>query len=179
LKAKIDLVVHDLQTGYVIIIDHKSGERMPSDRALEIDDQFGLYVWLLRQMGRNVLMSYMAWAGTKKTRSGEAFSNDFAALLPLSRTNEELDAIALDAWKTAHTLYSWDYRANGDPHSSPHTEWCARTCDFLNAHLADRQQIQPLRSFLVDTGWKQLHDYITEPDFLHTQPESEESQDAE
>src|SRR5690606_37737101 len=57
LKAKLDLIVMDRATRQLWVVDHKSGQNLPTQMDLEIDDQFGLYTWAMREMGRPVMGS--------------------------------------------------------------------------------------------------------------------------
>jgi len=156
LKTKIDLVIFDLWSERTWIIDHKSGKYSPESKELRFDDQFGLYTWILRHLGRPVIGSMVSWATTSRTKTEKELKDRFARR-PLDRSDDELDQIALDAYRTVESAYSHG-DDEGDPPVSPDSEMCKRRCDFSNAHLHARRQPvakapAALRAYLVDTGY--------------------------
>jgi hypothetical protein len=150
LKCKLDLVVQDTLTGWIWIVDHKSGQRRPQVAALNLDDQFGLYTWILRRLGRPVYGAIHSWSKTSKPKTFVDKLEDRFEDFPMDRSETELDTIASDAFRSIDAAYKVD----GEPLVYPDGEWCRRRCDFVNAHLAARRGFAPIRSYLRDTGYE-------------------------
>lgn len=155
LKARLDLVVLDLWTGHIWLVDHKSGQRRPEQRGMAIDDQFGLYTWLLRKLGRPVFGSILSWSKTTQPAKPDDLTDRFIHYRS-DRTEVELDRIALDAYRTCVDVYEpVEPPQVGNIPVYPDPEWCKRRCDYLNAHLVERRGGAPLEAYLQDTGWTQ------------------------
>jgi len=147
LKGKIDLVAKDRNTGHLWIWDHKSGANLPSDMDLDLDDQFGLYSWALKQEGSPVLGAIHNAART--TRNMADFPDYAGKAAPqtlsqrysrtyLNRTDTELASVALDAWAVASNAYP----APGTElplYSAPDPRQCSWKCDFKEVHLTVRK----------------------------------------
>lgn len=173
LKGKLDLVVRDRRTGKVWIIDHKSGANLPSMMELDIDDQFGLYIWLLREAGIDVLGVIHSANRTTMNVGDDPDNYDPDTGEPLrkgikrqtleqrmhrtlmNRGKRELDGIARDAWAVAVNAYPTLADREGLPlYSAPDPRQCAWKCDFLEAHLMARKG-RPIRSALAEFGFEQ------------------------
>lgn len=141
LKAKIDLIVKDIATGGLWVVDHKSGKDLPNKLDLDIDDQFGLYTWLMRQVGRDVMGSLHSAARTYRTKNEAPLDSRFRRTY-LNRGKAELTNIALDAFEAARAAYPDDenYRAR---YSSPDPRSCGWKCDVKEPHLAMRSGVRP------------------------------------
>jgi hypothetical protein len=160
LKGKIDLIVRDRSNGQLWVIDHKSGANLPSQLDLEIDDQFGLYVWAMRESGSPVLgavhsasrttrnvADYPGYIGKSQPQSlDQRFSRTY-----LNRSEAELSSIALDAWAAAVNAYP-DH--DMPLYSSPDPRNCGWKCDFKEIHLLARKGRDP-RQALEDYGFFQ------------------------
>ncbi|HXJ63892.1 MAG TPA: PD-(D/E)XK nuclease family protein [Actinomycetota bacterium] len=135
-KAKIDLVVDrlDLPGTPTVIVDHKSGRNFASGKELDIDDQFSLYEWLLRSVGKPCLGSIHNAARTQRNKGPMALEDRFART-PMARGPEELDYVATDALKVAKATRTPPERR----YSSPNPETCKWKCDFLDVHMAHRK----------------------------------------
>lgn len=137
LKAKIDLVVKARSTGKWWVVDHKSGQNLPTDMELDIDDQFGLYQWALEQMGRRVAGTIHAANRTQRNKSPQTLESRMK-LTFLGRDRIEVTNLALDAYfaaRAAHPPASLE-RAR---YSSPDPRSCGWKCDFKEAHLLMRR----------------------------------------
>lgn len=64
LKGKIDLVIR--WKGKLYIVDHKSCKDLPTGKKLELDDQFGLYTWAMKQLGKPIFASMHSAARTQR-----------------------------------------------------------------------------------------------------------------
>lgn len=150
IKGKIDLVVKDRQTGHLWVVDHKSGANLPSQMDLEIDDQFGLYSWAMKQQGRPVLGAMHSAARTTRnvadypgyTGKSQPQSLDQRFLRTyLNRSETELESIAIDAWAVAANAYP---TSDALPlYSAPDPRQCGWKCDFKEVHLLARKGRDP------------------------------------
>lgn len=155
LKAKIDLVVED-ERGRLWLVDHKTHATLPKDKDLDLDDQFGLYAHVLRQMGRPVFGIIYNTARTKKNivktqTLAERFDRYY-----MTRTDTELDTIAREALATVRTAYN--KQANlGERHTN--TDTCRWRCPYTEACLMGRKTDDAReRGFLRDIGFTQEHE---------------------
>jgi hypothetical protein len=162
LKMKIDLVVQEIRTGHIKVVDHKSGKDLPKAKAFELDDQFGLYVWGLRQLGKRVFSAEYDAARTLKLKEeiktpGTTPLDERFQRIPLYRTDKELTTIARETYQMASTRYREQAQAVRDGVDSPrHTDpdRCAWRCDYQEPCLAGRKGLD-LRQFLRDKKFVQ------------------------
>lgn len=150
LKAKIDLVVYDRFLRVNHLIDHKSAQNLAREKEVDLDDQFGLYTWMVRQLGKKVQQSVYSGARTQRNKTpGQTVESRFKRI-PMYRTDKELTNLALDAWRAAVALY----RA-GAPYSAPNPNECGWKCDFRDAHLLMRKGVTSPATVLTDLGFIQ------------------------
>lgn len=147
-KAKIDLIVFDWESGTRRVIDHKSCSDLPTQMALELDDQFGLYCWLMRQLGKPVDGAiHMAARTTRnkgdypdctnKNARAQTLEQRFAKSY-VNHPDKELDNIAIDAYNAARAAYPFPGERTAR-YSSPDPRQCGWKCDFKDPHLAARR----------------------------------------
>lgn len=161
IKGKLDLLVRDRKNGKLWVVDHKSGANLPAQMDLEIDDQFGLYSWAMRQRGLAVLGAIHNAART--TRNVADFDGYTGKSVPqsldqrhlrtyLNRSDTELTSIALDAWAVAANAYP-----TGEAlplYSSPDPRQCGWKCDYKEVHLLARKG-QDANQALLNYGFVQ------------------------
>jgi hypothetical protein len=168
LKGKVDLLV--LQDGKLWVVDHKSCSRLPNDKELALDDQFGLYSWALAELGHGVFGSLHNAARTNKPKPDSRPENEKGQKLNqdgsvsknqpagstleerfkrtrLHRSKEELQTVAAEAYETANAV--WNKGLQG---RTPDTERCNWRCDFTEACLAGRKGYDE-EQFLKDYGF--------------------------
>ena len=150
LKAKIDLIVRDRTFGGVWAVDHKSAKDLDRQKSVDLDDQFGLYSWLLRQIGKPVRGSTYSGARTQRNKGPMTLESRFSRIR-MARTDIELNNLALDAYRAARMAYS---PMNDQPYSSPNPQTCGWKCDFEQVHLAARKGV-PITPLLKDFGFSQ------------------------
>lgn len=147
LKVKIDLIVMDLQHGFIWIIDHKSCGDLPKQFDLDLDDQFGLYQWAVQRVGRLVQGTIHSAARTTRNKGDhpDAGKNTKAQTLeqrfartPMARTDVELNNLALDAYNATAAAYPPE-GITRSLYSSPNPRSCGWQCDMRTAHLMMRQ----------------------------------------
>lgn len=141
LKAKLDLIVRDRDSGFLWVVDHKSGRDLPNKMDLEIDDQFGLYTWLMRKIGKRVQGSLHNAARTQRNKGFMPLDTRMGRTL-LSRNDKELDNLALDAFYAARAAYPDDPDARA-LYSAPDPRSCGWKCDVKEPHLLMRSGRNP------------------------------------
>ena len=164
IKGKIDLVVRDRNNGTVWVVDHKSGANLPDQMDLDIDDQFGLYVWALNQPGHDKWVPTGAIHNAARTTRNMADKPGYTGKSKpqtldqrhrrtyLNRADVELQAIALDAWAVASNAYPTG--SERPLYSSPDPRQCGWKCDFKEVHLLSRKGKDPHRA-LSEYGFVQ------------------------
>lgn len=175
LKLKIDLVVKE--NGRIWIVDHKSCKDLPTEKQLDLDDQFGLYTWAMQQLGYKVWGSVHSASRTwrpkdpdKDTRSRNSdgmflnkdgsISKDQPHLYDveaqfgrrlLVRQPRELETVALEAYRTAQAAYRWK---PGEAPRAPDPDRCGWRCDYTEPCLMARKG-RDQTEVLVDFGFSQ------------------------
>lgn len=164
LKTKLDLVVRDLSLpGWPLkIVDHKSGANLPSDKELDLDDQFGLYQLALREAGWPVIGTVYNAARTTRNLGDHPGADAKNKPQPLekrflrygmTRSDPELTAIGADAYRAAVASRS---KANlAAPYASPNPDVCKWKCDFVTQHIAARKIGVPVEDILSRGGFVQ------------------------
>lgn len=164
LKMKIDVVIKERRTGNIKVVDHKSGKDLPSKKSLDLDDQFGLYTWGLRQMGKKVFGQVYDAARTTRLKAdvqvpGTTPLDERYRRIPLYRTDKELTQVALEAYLSASARYRQQAEVNklgieSPRHTNPQT--CSWRCDFEEACLFGRKAgVGRTHQFLRDQGFVQ------------------------
>lgn len=151
LKAKIDLIIRLKSSGGLYVVDHKSGANLPTQMDLDIDDQFGLYTWAMREVGRPVSGTVHA---ANRTQRNKGFMPPATrmALTYLNRDKVELTNLALDAYEVARAAHP---PASQRParYSSPDPRSCGWKCDLKEPHLLMRRGRKPA-DVLREYGFK-------------------------
>lgn len=149
LQFKIDLVVHDLDTDQLWIVDHKSAADFSRQVEIDIDDQFGLYTWALRSAGVPVMGFIRSDARTRRNKSPMTLEQRFRRVSTF-RSEQECDNIRRDALATASAIASGLFL-----YSSPAPDRCSWRCDFLQVHLTARKVAHQPEQVLRDFGFEQ------------------------
>jgi hypothetical protein len=152
LKLKLDLVVRI--DGKLWIVDHKSGKDLPKQKELDIDDQFGLYTWGMRQLGKPVFGSIHNAARTQRNKDQDKHFqplDERFSRARLARTDAELTHLAVDAYRAARMAYSL---RPGEAPRAPNSDTCKWRCGFTEACLLGRKGLDD-RGILRDTGFTQ------------------------
>lgn len=148
LKFKIDRTVRD-KRGNVKVIDEKSHGQLPSDHDYDFLDQFGLYVWGLRQLGIKVNGAIHSASKTKQNQ-GDIFkpgdvgykANMKSTPLegrfkrtPIHYTDAQLVGIARDALDDVQDLYG----AHNRHQRQADSDRCRWRCSYTEACLFGRR----------------------------------------
>jgi hypothetical protein len=128
LKGVVDLLVIDHSAGGGLwIVDHKTCKNLPKERELDLDDQFGLYMYLLRQPGSTKTLPHLQGVAradgsldirgvihnavrTEKLKSREMEPKERFARTLTTRTDRELQTVAAEARDTFKSAFR-DYNA--------------------------------------------------------------------
>lgn len=151
LKAKIDLIIRDRESGGRWVVDHKSGANLPTDMDLEIDDQFGLYTWAMNEVGKPVTGTIHAANRTQRNKGPMALDTRMK-LTYLNRDKVELTNLALDAYYVARAAHP-PKSGERTRYSSPDPRQCGWKCDLKEPHLLMRRGRKPAE-VLTEYGYK-------------------------
>jgi hypothetical protein len=155
IKMKLDLIMRQRTTGQLWIWDHKSCKNLPTDKMLELNDQFGLYIWGLRQLGMEVRGAIHNACRTQRNKGPMELAERFLRT-PLYRTDEELNTIAVEAYKTARR--AWGATKEGEAERNTNEDTCRWRCDFTETCLGSRKDRDPrgyLQHSLTLSGFTQ------------------------
>lgn len=141
LKAKLDLILRARSTGLLWVVDHKSGKDLPTSMDLEIDDQFGLYTWGMREVGKAVTGSIHLANRTQRNKSFMPLDTRMA-MTYLNRDDTELRNLALDAYYVARAAHPPKSKEPAN-YSSPDPRQCGWKCDVKEPHLLMRRGRNP------------------------------------
>lgn len=153
-KMAIDLLVKDWSMGGRLwLVDHKSGRDLPAKKEVDLSDQFGVYVWSLRQLGIQVFGCQWNAARTQRNKSKPQPVEERFSRTLISKTAVELDMVARDMYASARQAYS--ARNLAERHADPDT--CNWKCQYLDACLLGRKTGSDVRerNFLIDAGFRQ------------------------
>lgn len=151
IKAKLDLIVQERFSGHLWVIDHKSGKDLPTQMDLEIDDQFGLYCWILRQLGRPVMGAIHSANRTQRNKSPMSLDQRMSRTY-LNRGETELTNLAYDAYEVARAAHP-PKGGRVARYSSPDPRQCGWKCDIKEPHLIARTGV-PIETALRDYGFR-------------------------
>ena len=140
IKLKIDMVIRDRSSGKYYVVDHKSTGSPVKTKDYALDDQFGLYVWGMKQLGYPIFGSYHSAALTRKNKVKPQDLDDRFARTRLYRTDKELQTLAVEAYHSAAAVWY-----QGHEHRTPNTETCSRMCDYKEACLGGRKGMDEQR----------------------------------
>lgn len=149
LTGIVDLVVRDRKTKMLWLVDHKSHRDFPPARKLELDDQMGLYAWLLRQLGKPVQGIIYSVARTQRNKSKPQTLEERYKRYPLHKTDAELDEIVREAALTEKRKQQIGSRSEAERNTGDH---CIFRCSFTEPCLAARKGID-IDRFLRGAGF--------------------------
>lgn len=133
-RMKLDLVVETRKDRRIWLVDHKSGKDLPTDKMLELDPQFSLYTWGLRKAGKKIFGQIHDVARTLKYKDEskpQPLDERFRRTM-MYRTDEQLDQIAHDAYRSARRAYQTKL---GDAERCFNSDTCRWRCDFTEPCL--------------------------------------------
>lgn len=155
IKTKIDLIVERTIRGIPRrwLVDHKSGKNLPSDKELDLDDQFPLYINCLHHHGRAIFGTIHNAARTQRNKDDSLDAQPLDTRFkqtPLAYTPTQLDMVAQEALATLRHVYSY---ADGEAPRHPNSDTCRWRCDFTEPCLASRKGMDE-HEFLTIKGYR-------------------------
>lgn len=151
-QFKIDLLVQNVETGRLLLWDHKSASDFTRENEMDIDDQFGLYTAFLKDMGVPVFGALKSEARTRRLKTKVAPLNERFRRTLTYRSDVELANLQRDLYYAAQAAYA--NRPETRLYSSPDPRQCGWKCDFLGVHLATRKGLEADQA-LRDFGFEQ------------------------
>lgn len=153
LKMKIDLLARHKASKKLYIWDHKTCRNLPTNKELAFDDQFGLYTWGMRQLGKKVWGCWYDAVRTQKNVDQSKQTLESRHLrIPMYRTDKELDNIAVEAYLTVKRAYAIP---DGMEERTPDTERCRFMCSYTESCLLGRKGGDE-HAFMEATGFQQI-----------------------
>lgn len=161
LKGFVDLLVRDRSAGGGLwVVDYKTCRELPKRKALDFDDQFGIYIWLLRKKGLDVRGCIYSAVRTNKLKRSMTLDERFCTEYTV-RTDRELEVMAGEALETFRSAYGVGVRGQvgGDklPPRSPDPDRCGWRCPFTESCLMSRKG-RDIRELLAETGFTQSYE---------------------
>lgn len=151
LVGTIDLVVRDRSAGGGLwIVDHKTCKNLPKGKDLDLEDQVGIYAYLLKQKGADIRGAIYNHVRTQKLKSREMASDERFKRTLTVRSDQELRTMALEALDAFRDAYR--PRHERDARRHPDSERCGWKCGFTEACLAGRKGGDE-RAMLEDLGF--------------------------
>lgn len=162
IKGKLDLIVQEVKNGKVWVVDHKSGGNLPGQFELDIDDQFGIYTWLMQRRGLKILGAIHSAARTTRNQADfpgyvgkskpQELDQRFKRVL-MNRSKPELENLIRDAFAVAVNAYPPE-GMELPLYSSPDPRQCGWKCDYKEIHIIARKG-RPLPTLLAEYGFEQ------------------------
>jgi hypothetical protein len=151
LKMIADLLVRD-DRGRIWLVDHKTGADFPKELGLDLDDQFSLYSWGLRQRGIDVYGVIYNAIRTRRNKGPMTLDDRFKRI-HMYRTPEQLENTALDAYRTTRRMRSaqWAERTTN-------SDTCIWRCPYTEACLFGRKGGDE-EDFLVAAGFTRSREH--------------------
>lgn len=153
LAGTADLIVRDQSAGGGLwVVDHKTCRYLPKGKDLDLEDQTGIYAWLLRKHGFNIRGAIYNHCRTNKLKTRELEMDERFKRSMTVRTDTELETVAVEAYELMMEAYR--KRQRQDAPRSPDSERCGWKCSFTEACLVGRKG-GDMRGYLEDTGFTQ------------------------
>lgn len=150
--GKIDLIVRNRGTGKVFVVDHKTCSTLPTEKALDFDEQMAFYTIAARRLGHKVHGAIYSAIRSKKLKRDMTPADRFLRR-PVTKTDFELKTVEHELVDTMEDAYR--DRGGVDPPRSPDSDRCNWKCGLREACLAGRKSgPERMRAFMQDTGWK-------------------------
>ena len=153
LRFKIDMVARDRHTGALWLFDHKSASMFGRDTEIELDDQFRLYTWALRQLGVPIHGVIRSDARTKRNKGPMELENRFRRVLTFC-SDLEADNVAQDALQAAKAAYL----PNRPVYPSPAPDRCSWRCNYREPCIARRKGLGTSEQLMKDFQFFQTSD---------------------
>lgn len=157
LKGKVDLLVRERDTGDYWAVDHKTCRNLPNQIELDLDDQFGIYTWMLRYkyQGANRVRGVIHSAARTERLKRAMTPEERFRRTKTFRTDVELQTLVTEVYRTFKTAYAYK---PGEAPRAPNTDTCRWRCPFTEACLMhrktpDRDRAQLMRDWSFHQDW--------------------------
>ena len=171
LAGTADLLVKDHSAGGGLwIVDHKTCKNMPKGKDFDMEDQTGIYTFLLKQAGWDIRGAIYNHCRTQKLKTREMGADERFKRTLTVRTEGEIATLAYEALELMQEGYGrikafQEQGVIADAPRSPDGERCGWKCGYTEACLAGRKMgADRTRTFLEDIGYSQ-HDTKPGPTF--------------
>jgi hypothetical protein len=151
-EAKDGLYLTGADRGYVVT--HNTCRELPKQKALDFDDQFGLYIWLLRKQGLDVRGCIYNACRTNRLKRDMTLDERFRREYTV-RTDTELETMAAEALATFQNAYRGT-KTDTLPPRSPDPDRCGWRCPFSEPCLMSRKG-------------RDIHELLKEMDYVQSQ----------
>lgn len=172
LAGTVDLLIEDWTLdGGLWLVDHKTCKNLPKQKDFDMEDQTGIYAYLLSRRGldiRGAIYNHCRTAQLKREMTPE----DRFLRHRTVRTIQELETMAVEAMELMQEAYEnhrrkatdglaigYDDGVSGNVYDAPRSpdgERCGWKCNLTEACLAGRKSgPERTRQFLRDIGFEQ------------------------
>jgi hypothetical protein len=167
MKGTIDLIVRDMSAGGGLwIVDHKTCKNLPKGREHDLDDQFAIYQWLLRQRGNDIRGIIYNSVRTERLKTREMEPSERFKRQMTVRSETELNTVVGEAYE--HFVIGYrgvQQAASGEaptelppiPPRNPDPDRCRWRCPFTEPCLASRKG-KSHQLLLPEMGYRQDFD---------------------
>ena len=149
LRFKIDMVVRQRSTGTLWLVDHKTTSMFAKESEIELDEQFRLYTWALRQMGVPIHGVIRSDSRTRRNKGPMELDQRFRRVSTFV-TEVEAHNVAQDALRAAKAAY----QGNRQVYASPAPDRCVWRCDYQQVHIAQRKGLGSSEVLMKDFGFR-------------------------
>lgn len=137
LAGTVDLLVRDMSAGGGLwIVDHKTCKNLPRGKDLDMEDQTGVYTYLLRQAGVDIRGAIYNHCRTQRLKTREMTPDERFKRTLTVRGDKELETMAVEAYDAMREAYK-PRKQNARRH--PDGERCGWKCGFTEPCLASRK----------------------------------------
>lgn len=153
MKGTIDLLVKDNKMGGIWGVDHKTGKNLPKEKELDLDDQFGIYTWLLQRSGLPIRGFIHNAVRSEKLKTREMQPSERFLRRPTVRQDVEMKTMVqevLDTFRSVYRPTGREFPPRSPDTSSPSR--CGWRCDFTEPCLASRKG-RDVREALAEFGF--------------------------
>lgn len=160
LAGTVDLLIEDWSAGGGLwLVDHKTCKNLPKGKDFDMEDQTGIYAYLLSRRGLDIRGAIYNHCRTQRLKRDMTPEDRFKRHRTV-RTIQELETMAVEAMELMQEAYEGHHRRAQqgvyDAPRSPDGERCGWKCNLTEACLAGRKSGPArTRTFLRDLGFEQ------------------------
>jgi hypothetical protein len=162
LKGTTDLLVRDRSAGGGLwIVDHKTCRNLPKQKDFDMEDQTGIYTFLMKQNGMDIRGAIYNHCRTEKLKTREMDHTERFKRTLTVRSDQELFRLVAEAEEQISEAYGRELHVGTpdvrDAPRTPDGERCGWKCGYTEACLAGRKLgPERTRTFLKDIDYAQF-----------------------